>query len=58
LIHAFYDPQFSFPKFAQRFPEQRAALIDCLIGDVVGKDVSAFTKALETMTPPPAPLAA
>jgi flavin-dependent dehydrogenase len=58
LIHAFYDPQFSFPKFARRFPEQRAALIDCLIGDVVGKDMSAFTKALETMTLPPAPLAA
>lgn len=58
LIHAFYDPQFSFPEFARRFPQQRAALIDCLIGDVVGKDMSAFTMALETMTPPPAPLAA
>lgn len=56
LIHAFYDPEFSFPKFAQRFPEQRAALIDCLIGDVVGKDMSAFTAALEQMTPRPGPL--
>ncbi|MBL9180404.1 MAG: tryptophan 7-halogenase [Verrucomicrobiaceae bacterium] len=56
LIHAFYDPQFSFPKFAERFPEQRAALIDCLIGDVVGKDLTAFTAALEQMTPPPGPL--
>ena len=55
LIHAFYDPEFSFPKFAQRFPEQRAALIDCLIGDVVGKDMSSFTAALEQMTPPPGP---
>jgi 2-polyprenyl-6-methoxyphenol hydroxylase-like FAD-dependent oxidoreductase len=26
LIHAFYDPNFSFPKFVQRFPEHRAAL--------------------------------
>ena len=55
LIHAFYDPNFSFPKFAARFPEHRAALIDCLIGDVI-KDMSAFTAALAQMTPPPPPL--
>jgi flavin-dependent dehydrogenase len=55
LIHAFYDPNFSFPKFAERFPEHRAALIDCLVGDVI-KDLSAFTAALEQMTPPPPPL--
>jgi flavin-dependent dehydrogenase len=55
LIHAFYDPNFSFPKFAQRFPEHRAALIDCLVGDVI-KDMSAFTDALAQMTPPPPPL--
>lgn len=57
LIHAFYDPAFSFSKFVERFPEQRAALIDCLIGDVV-KDLSAFTGALAQMTPPPPPLGA
>lgn len=56
LIHAFYDPEFSFPKFAQRFPDQRANLIDCLIGDVVNRDLSAFIAALEQMTPPPPPL--
>ena len=55
LIHAFYDPNFSFPKFAARFPEHRAALIDCLVGDVI-KDMSAFTAALAQMTPPPPPL--
>ena len=55
LIHAFYDPNFSFPKFAERFPEHRVALIDCLIGDVI-KDMSAFTAALAQMTPPPPPL--
>jgi flavin-dependent dehydrogenase len=55
LIHAFYDPQFSFPEFAKRFPEQRAALIDCLVGDVL-KDMSAFTAALEQMTLAPPPL--
>jgi len=55
LIHAFYDPEFSFPKFVERYPEQRAALIGCLIGDVI-KDLSAFTTALAQMTPPPPPL--
>ena len=54
-IHAFYDPNFSFPKFAERFPQHRAALIDCLVGDVI-KDLSAFIAALEQMTPPPPPL--
>lgn len=55
LIHAFYDPAFSFPKFAKRYPEHRAALIDCLVGDVI-KDMTAFTDALAEMTPPPPPL--
>jgi len=55
LIHAFYDPNFSFPKFVKRFPEHRATLIDCLVGDVI-KDMSAFTAALAQMTPPPLPL--
>ena len=56
LIHAFYDPSFSFKAFAERFPEERAALIDCLVGDVL-KDMSSFTRALEEMTPPPPSLA-
>jgi len=55
LIHAFYDAQFSFGEFTRRFPEHRRSLIDCLVGDVV-KDMSAFRRALETMTPPPPPL--
>lgn len=57
LIHAFYDPSFSFNKFVQRYPEHRAALIDCLVGDVL-KDMRSFTEALSQMTPPPAPLLA
>ena len=56
LIRAFYDPTFSFHKFAEQIPEQRAALIDCLIGDVVGKDMSSFLTALAQLTPPPEPL--
>ena len=56
LIHAFYDPSFSFHEFAERFPEQRRGLIDCLVGDVIEKDMSSFTEALARMTAPPAPL--
>ena len=56
LIHAFYDPQFSFGAFVERFPAQRGALIDCLIGDVLHKDMSPFLDALAQMTPPPEPL--
>jgi flavin-dependent dehydrogenase len=56
LVRAFYDPAFSFPEFAKRFPEQRSALIDCLIGDVVGRDMSGFLASLAQMTPPPIPL--
>ena len=55
LVHAFYDPKFSFMEFAKRFPEQRRALIDCLVGDVI-KDMSSFTAALAEMSPPPPPL--
>jgi flavin-dependent dehydrogenase len=56
LIRAFYDPAFSFGEFAKRYPEQRAAIIDCLIGDVVGKDMSSLLEALAEMSPPPPPL--
>jgi flavin-dependent dehydrogenase len=55
LIYAFYDPHFSFPDFARRYPQHRAALIDCLVGDVC-KDMTAFRAALAEMSPPPAPL--
>lgn len=52
LIYAFYDPTFSFGEFVKRFPGQRRALIDCLVGDVL-KDLNAFKAALAQMTPPP-----
>jgi flavin-dependent dehydrogenase len=55
LIHAFYDPGFSFRTFIERHPAQRRSLIDCLVGDVI-KDMSAFKSALATMSPPPPPL--
>ncbi len=39
-----------------RSPGQKPALIDCLVGDVTGKDMSPFLETLATMTPPPPPL--
>lgn len=56
LIYAFYEPNFSFGEFVKRFPDQRSALIDCLVGDVVEKDMSGFLEALAEMVAPPDPL--
>jgi flavin-dependent dehydrogenase len=56
LIHAFYDPNFNFQKFVARYPGQRTALIDCLVGDVINKDMDSFLDALASMTDPPEPL--
>ncbi len=50
LIGAFYDPNFSFGAFLKRYPDQRTALIDCLVGDVIEKDMSSFQAALTEMT--------
>lgn len=52
LILAFYDDRFSFGAFLKRFPDQRGALIDCLIGDVVDKDLSGLSDALGQMSTP------
>ena len=56
LIDAFYHTEFSFRTFAERFPEHRSTLIDCLVGDVVGKEMDSFCGALATMVPSPARL--
>jgi flavin-dependent dehydrogenase len=53
LIHAFYNPHFSFREFTERFPQHRDALIHCLVGDVVGRDMSTMLAALAELTPPP-----
>jgi flavin-dependent dehydrogenase len=53
LIFAFYDPQFSFRQFVRSYPDQRTALVDCLVGDVLDKDLTAFLDALARMSMPP-----
>lgn len=55
LIHAFYNPDFHFKAFVERFPQYRADLINCLIGDVIDRDMSGFLQALGSMAPPPPP---
>lgn len=47
LIFAFYDTEFSFRDFVARYPAQRSALIQCLVGDVMDQDLSAFVEALD-----------
>lgn len=56
LIQAFYDKDFRFRDFVERFPQHRSALIDCLVGDVINKDMKPFLESLAEMTPPPSPL--
>jgi flavin-dependent dehydrogenase len=53
LIHAFYNPAFSFRQFTDRYPQHRKALIQCLVGDVVGRDMNGLLNALAEMSPPP-----
>ncbi len=36
LVYAFYDQEFSFRAFIQRFPQLRGDLTDCLIGNLFG----------------------
>tara|TARA_Y100000294_G_scaffold175423_1_gene195483 strand:+ start:154 stop:1377 length:1224 start_codon:yes stop_codon:yes gene_type:complete len=56
VIYAFYDPDFSFQKFLMTYPQHRKKLIDCLIGDVVGKNMKSFLRDLDSMSPSPAPM--
>lgn len=51
LIFAFYDPVFSFGKFIQKYPEHRLALVNCLVGDVINRDMSSLLDALDEMSP-------
>ncbi len=39
LVHAFYDPNFSFAKFSREYPEQTSHIVRILIGDVFNTEV-------------------
>jgi flavin-dependent dehydrogenase len=55
LVYAFYDPNFSFRKLTNKYPEMVGAITDCLSGDV-NKDFSELYKAVAESAEVPEPL--
>ena len=56
LVYAFYDEDFSFSKFLQKYPEQRANIINLLIGDVFRDGVDDVYGPLSDFAEIPPPL--
>ena len=52
LVYAFYDPDFSFKKVIDKYPELDGDITDCLSGDV-NKDFSRLWRAIEEFAPVP-----
>lgn len=52
LVYAFYDPNFSFRKVTDKYPELAGDLTDCLSGDL-NKDYSKLWKAIGEFAPLP-----
>lgn len=52
LVYAFYDPNFSFRKVTDKYPELAGELTDCLSGDL-NKDYAKLWKAIEEFAPLP-----
>lgn len=55
LVYAFYDPNFNFGAMLKKYPEQRGALTDCLIGHV-DRDLDALWEAMAEFAELPEPL--
>ncbi|HZR21386.1 MAG TPA: NAD(P)/FAD-dependent oxidoreductase [Verrucomicrobiae bacterium] len=55
LVYAFYDPNFSFRKLTNKYPEMTGAITDCLSGDV-NKDFSKLYAAVAESAEVPEPL--
>jgi flavin-dependent dehydrogenase len=55
LVYAFYDPNFSFRKLTNKYPEMAGPITDCLSGDV-NKDFSALYAAVAESAEVPEPL--
>jgi len=49
LVYAFYDSDFSFPKFLKRFPDCRDALVNLLIGNVFRRPVDGLFESMAEM---------
>jgi flavin-dependent dehydrogenase len=55
LVYAFYDPEFSFGKLTQKYPEAAGEVTDCLSGDV-NKDFSQLWRWISEFVSLPEPL--
>ncbi len=55
LVYAFYDPNFSFRKLTDKYPDLAGDITDCLSGDV-NKDFSRLYTAVAEMAEVPDPL--
>ena len=56
LVHAFYDPDFSFGRAIREAPETRDRITDCLVGDIFS-DFSDLITTLKRFAAIPEPLA-
>lgn len=52
LVYAFYEPEFSFKKVIDKYPDMANEITDCLSGDV-NKDFTRLWKAIEEFAPLP-----
>ena len=52
LVYAFYDPNFSFRKLTDKYPDLAGDVTDCLSGDV-NKDFTELWKAVSELAPLP-----
>lgn len=52
LVYAFYDPEFSFKKVMDRYPEAAGEITDCLSGDV-NKDFEPLWRKIREFVPLP-----
>jgi len=52
LVYAFYDPDFSFKKLIDKYPDAAGEITDCLSGDV-NKDFSQLWKWISEFVPLP-----
>ncbi len=55
LVYAFYDQEFSFRDFIERFPQLRGDLTDCLIGNLF-RDLQPLFDGVAEFAAPPEPL--
>lgn len=52
LVYAFYDKRFNFGRFLRAYPQHREDIVHILVGNVFGRDFSAFFGDLEVALAP------